>query len=439
MAIPLAWRIILALLALAALLAAHGCSSGNQAGARYLQRGEAHKLLAEQAARAEQDPDPDNMPLKPDHLETQGDLLVAQGQAWGALHQYRQALAQAKGKSHQRLQGKIASLYLRLGSYRQAKTLFQALCSREPQNGVYWQGLGLTHLALRNQPAAREALRQAVAVDPSLWRAQNTLGILYNQRRQPVMAMSAFRAALITAPDRPALHNNLGLSYVLAGRGDQAEASFRRALALDPEHRRAANNLGLLLAAQGRDQESLQVFSQILGPAKAHNNLGCVQAWQGETEQAARQFHLALSTMPRYYSKAKRHLEQVGRTGTRKVRASRPARVPAASPAKVRRLRPLSPSQPRPAKAAPASLARKAVKPSPKKGSPAATKRPQVKTAAAKAPAETPSKPKPAKATPPAASAGLAKGLWLGADGKFHRGPARPGGATYGIVIGRPE
>ncbi len=37
------------------------------------------------------------------------------------------------------------------------------------------------------------------------------------------------------------------------------------------------------------------------------------------------------------------------------------------------------------------------------------------------------------------ASAGLAKGLWLGPDGNFHKGTARSGGATYGIVIGRPD
>ncbi len=37
------------------------------------------------------------------------------------------------------------------------------------------------------------------------------------------------------------------------------------------------------------------------------------------------------------------------------------------------------------------------------------------------------------------ASAGLAKGLRLGPDGNFHKGPTRPGGATYGIVIGPPD
>lgn len=474
MAIPLPWRIILALLAITALLAAHGCASGNKAGARYLQRGEAHKLLAEQAARAEPDPDPNNTPLKQDHLETQGDLLVAQGQAWGALREYRQALAQAKGKSHLRLQGKIASLYLRLGSFAQAKTMFQALCGQEPKNGVYWQGLGLAHLALKEQGAAENALRQAVAHDPSLWRAQNTLGILYNQRRKPQRAMAAFRAALVTAPNRPALHNNLGLANVLAGRGQQAEVSFRRALALDPEHRRAANNLGLLLAAQGRDQESLQVFSQVLGQAKAHNNLGCVQAWQGDPQPARRQFRLALNTMPRYYSKAKRHLEQMSRPQTRRARASHPALAEPSVPAKTRRLRPLSPNRPSRPLGVPAGVARRTVKPAGQKAVKTIVARSKSKSKATAGKVFSPTKaraasqktttalPRAAKpkvsfkpsaavvlsasagsseaqgASRPAA-AGLAEGLWLGPDGKFRRGAARARGLNYGIVIGRPD
>jgi Tfp pilus assembly protein PilF len=474
MAIPMPWRIILALLAITALLAAHGCAGGKQAGARYLQRGEAHKLLAEQAARAEPDPDPDKLPLKQDYLEIQGDLLAAQGQAWNALRDYRQALAQAKakGKPHLRLQGKIASLYLRLGSFSQAKTMFQALCGQEPKNGVYWQGLGLAHLALKEHKAAEEALRQSVAHDPSLWRAQNTLGILYNQRRKPRRAMAAFRAALVTAPDRPALHNNLGLAYVLDGSGQQAEASFRRALALDPEHRRAANNLGLLLAAGGRDQESLQVFSRVLGQAKAHNNLGCVQAWQGDPQPARRQFLLALNTMPRYYFKAKQHLEQMSRPAPRRARASYPALAGPSPPAKARRLRPLSPNSPSRPPGVPAGLARRTVKPAGQKALKKIVARPQpqatagkvfsptrVRAASQKTTAALPRAAKhkvslkPSAATVLSASAGpgeaqgrlrpaaagLAEGLWLGPDGKFHRGPARPGGLNYGIVIGRPD
>jgi len=337
-------RVILALVAAAALLVPLGCASTNQTAARWLQRGEAEQLLVQQAARAEQDPDPDNAPAGPSQMEAQGDLLAAQGQPWGALHQYRQARLQAQGQAKPRLQGKIAGLYLRLGSFRQAKEMFTELCRQQPEQAVYWQGLGLSHLALGERLLAEEALRQAVERDPSLWRAQNTLGILYNQNREPEKAMAVFGAALQSAPDRPALHNNLGLSFLLAGRRSEAEACFRRALALDPGHRLANNNLGLLLTSEGRLDEALQVFGQGLGRAKAHYNLGLLLAMQGDVGGAREQFHLALSVMPRYYSKASRHLERLGEGSAGPAPSWQPAQAPRAAPAGARS--PICPSRP---------------------------------------------------------------------------------------------
>jgi len=301
-----------AILAAGAFVLSAGCAAKNDNQARWLQRGEAEQLLAAQSAKPEADPDLDNLPVDASALEAQGDVMTAQGAPWNAMNQYRLALRAAKGQSKVRLQGKIAGLDLRLGRFEVARDGFAKLTEAHPQKAVFWQGLGLAQMGLNNMTAAQQALSRAVELDPSLWRAQNLLGVIYNRNQQPAQAQAAFRAALASRPGNPALYNNLALSQMMLGDWSGAEASLRRALALNPEHRRAANNLGLLLMRQGRDQEAFQVFASSVGVAQAHNNMGVLLAWQGRARQAQGQFKLAMQSLPRYYPLAARHLDQVG-------------------------------------------------------------------------------------------------------------------------------
>ncbi|MBU4277436.1 MAG: tetratricopeptide repeat protein [Proteobacteria bacterium] len=301
-----------ALLAGLGLILLGGCAGSQQNNARWLQRGEAEALLAAHSATPEKSPDPDRMPATASDMEAQGDIMASQGSIYNAMNNYRLALKEAKGPSRQRLEGKLAGLDLRMGRYEEAQKSFARLCAQQPGNAVFWQGQGLCQMGLGDLAGAEKSLTRAVSLDPSLWRAQNLLGVIHNRRGQPRQAMNAFRSALQSRPNNPALYNNLALALAMAGDLRGSEASLRRALALDPEHRLAANNLGLLLARQGRDDEAFQVFARSQGVAKAHNNMGVILAWQGRTPQAQEQFRLAVQTLPRYYPLATRHLAQLG-------------------------------------------------------------------------------------------------------------------------------
>lgn len=304
--------LVAALLAGLGLALGSGCASSQQGNARWLQRGEAEALLAAHSATAEKTPDLDRMPNGPSEMEAQGDIMAAQGAPLNAMSHYRQALRDAKGDSRLRLEGKLAGLELSLGRYKTAQEGFSRLCRAQPGKAVFWQGLGLAQLGQSDLAGAEKSLSRAVILNPSLWRAQNLLGVVHNRRRQPQLAMANFQAALLSRPDKPALYNNLALAQAMAGDLRGAEASLRRALALDPEHRLAANNLGLLLVRQGRDDEAYQIFAQAQGVAQAHNNLGVILAWQGRTRQAQEQFRLAVQALPRHYPLAARHLKQLG-------------------------------------------------------------------------------------------------------------------------------
>ncbi|MCB2193552.1 MAG: tetratricopeptide repeat protein [Deltaproteobacteria bacterium] len=300
-----------ALLAGLGLILSSGCANKQQNNARWLQRGEAEALLAAHSATPEKDPDTDRMPTTATELEAQGDIMAAQNSIYNAINNYRLALKEAKGENRQRLEGKLAGLDLRLGRYEDAQKNFTRLCVQQPGNAVFWQGRGLAQMGQDDLAGAEKSLSRAVSLDPSLWRAQNLLGVIHNRSGQPRQAISAFRAALQARPNNPALYNNLALAQAMLGDLRGAEASLRRALALDPEHRLAANNLGLLLARQGRDEEAFQVFAQSQGIAQAHNNMGVILAWQGRSRQAQEQFRLAMQTLPRYYPLAARHLRQI--------------------------------------------------------------------------------------------------------------------------------
>lgn len=301
-----------ALLAGMGLILGSGCASKQPSNARWLQRGEAESLLAAHSANPEKNPDLDRMPATASDLEAQGDLMASQSSIYEAMNNYQLALKEAKGKDRLRLEGKLAGLDMRLGRYEDAQKNFARLCSKQPGNAVFWQGQGLAQMGMGDLSGAEKSLTRAVLLNPSLWRAQNLLGVIHNRRGQPRQAIASFGAALQSRPDNPALYNNLALAQAMAGDLRGSEASLRRALALDPEHRLAANNLGLLLARQGRDEEAFQVFARSQGVAKAHNNMGVILAWQGHTIQAREQFRMAVQTLPRYYPLATRHLKQLG-------------------------------------------------------------------------------------------------------------------------------
>ena len=474
---------------------AGGCAGKQQSNARWLQRGEAESLLAAHSANPEKNPDLDRMPAKASDLEAQGDIMASQSSIYNAMNNYRLALKEAKGPSRLRLEGKLAGLDLRLGSYEGAEKSFARLCAQQPGNAVFWQGQGLAQMGLGDLDGAEKSLTRAVSLDPSLWRAQNLLGVIHNRSGQPRQAMAAFRAALQSRPNNPALYNNLALAQAMSGDLRGSEDSLRRALALDPEHRLAANNLGLLLARQGRDDEAFQVFAGSQGVAQAHNNMGVILAWQGRPRQAQEQFRLAVQALPRYYPLATRHLKQLGaheaqpvdKLATRPMtslaeRSAAKATAPPA-PKTARRAKAARTATPRPKAApkAPALAAKQvarppALRPLGAKPMAVAKPKPQAKPAplskqqrmaqdaaaakamakakaeaVAKAKAADEAKAKPAAApangaakpaaepAKPAQTGSKAQGLWMRADGSLSYGPIPEGGKPFGVVYGSAD
>jgi Flp pilus assembly protein TadD len=113
------------------------------------------------------------------------------------------------------------------------------------------QGEGLTLSILGRSEAAIGALQEAVAKDPSLWRAWNGLGSEYDRRHDWARAEAAYAQALQASNGDALVLNNRGFSRMLQGRPDEAAADLVSALEKSPNLAAARGNLRLAIALQG--------------------------------------------------------------------------------------------------------------------------------------------------------------------------------------------
>lgn len=104
---------------------------------------------------------------------------------------------------------------------------------------------------------ARVLLEEAVAAQPGLLEALNSLGVVYLEVRNHEAAREVLQRAVQAAPAFVPAWLNLGTAQRSAGEFEAAEASWRRVLALDAKAHDAWFNLGVLYLENplpGRDR-----------------------------------------------------------------------------------------------------------------------------------------------------------------------------------------
>jgi Flp pilus assembly protein TadD len=98
---------------------------------------------------------------------------------------------------------------------------------------------------------------------------------------------------LASAPEDPVMLNDLGMCYMLNEAFVLAAEHFARAAAASPENRRYQSNLALAKGMQGNYEQSLQIYTRVLGPQRAHYNLALICQARGDHERAATEFEKA--------------------------------------------------------------------------------------------------------------------------------------------------
>ena len=236
-----------------------------------------------------------------------------------AFVQYDKALRMAPTASG--LRYKKGMIFLRKGLAREALREFQDVLKTDDTFALAYEGSGQAFLLLGDMRAAEQQLQRAIALDASLWKPHNFLGMIYDQQQRFDDAIAAYKTALTLKRDDGALFNNFGMSHYRQGDYANALRAFEKALDLGYVDAKVYNNLGLALAKLGRYQEALIAFTKGGDPAKAHNNLGVIYLTAGQYKEAVAAFEKATELSPRYYPTASENL----RLAQQALRASPPS------------------------------------------------------------------------------------------------------------------
>jgi Flp pilus assembly protein TadD len=204
----------------------------------------------------------------------------------------------------------LAETLLRTGQAEKALAHYTSTTASQRFKAAALQGIGLSLLRLGDEAEAVTQLRNALAVDGTLWRAYSALGWVHDARREWLQAELNYRRALALAPGSAVVHNNLGMSYLLQRRYPEAVDMFRRALDLDSELAAARANLRIALASQGHYGEALAGVSPAALP-DALNDVGYLAMMRGDYEIAESYLSRAMHVSPSYHSLAARNLESL--------------------------------------------------------------------------------------------------------------------------------
>jgi len=199
-----------------------------------------------------------------------------------------------------------------IGYYRQALKL-------EPNYALALARLSLTWSYLGDQSGgseqseayanAREAVRQALALDANMAQAHNALGwLLLSADWNVAGARVEFVKAETLAPDDAFAKNGLAAVLSDLGQHEPAVVMERRAIELDPLHGHYRFFLGFYLTALGRLDEAEAAIRKALelqpGELSGHAQLAVVLVLRGEVAEALREAELETQPSWKRYARA---------------------------------------------------------------------------------------------------------------------------------------
>lgn len=242
---------------------------------------------------------------------TQADAALSKGDLATARQGYRKVLTLAPGNSAAELG--LGEIELVAGDPHQALDHFNSVATADQtlRPGAL-QGQGITLLKLHQPEAAAPILKEAVTLDPGLWRAWNALGSIADSHHDWAAADEAYSKALAAKPNAAIVYNNIGISRMMRQDYSGAEQNFAKALALNPQLDEAVANLRIAQAWQGRYDDAIRGANDQVLPQRL-NDVGYVAMLRGDLGTAESLFLRAIAASPTYDTVAYKNLEEVQR------------------------------------------------------------------------------------------------------------------------------
>ena len=252
-------------------------------------------------------------PVDPNAVQTalsQADIALSRGDLPTARQSYRRVLTLSPSNAAARLG--LGEIELVAGDPHQALDHFIAAADDQTLRPGALQGRGISLMKLRQPDAAFPVLKEAVTLDPGLWRAWNALGSIEDGRHNWTAADEDYGKALAIKPDAAVVLNNMGVSKMMRRDYVAAEEDFAKAVAMDPHLDEAAANLRLAQAWQGRYDDAIRGANEKVLPQRL-NDVGYVAMLRGDLNKAESLFLQAIAASPTYHTVAYKNLEEVER------------------------------------------------------------------------------------------------------------------------------
>jgi len=215
----------------------------------------------------------------------------------------------AQGVASPEITRLTGDLFIVRGRYADALTVFRGLATVPEEKARALEGEGLALSLLGRSDEALGDLKQATALDKTLWRAWNGLGAEYDQRHDWKNAEAAYAKAL-AAPgaDTAIVLNNRGYSRLLQRQAETAASDFVAALEKDPSLAEARTNLRLALGMEGHYSRAAMTG---VGDDRATvlNNVGVAAAMRGDYISADKMLNEAIAAKGQFYGRAAENLQ----------------------------------------------------------------------------------------------------------------------------------
>jgi len=182
-----------------------------------------------------------------------------------------------------------------------AEALKRAVAA-QPTLTAAWFNLAYAYTGLHRPDDAVAAYGKALELDPNLFEARLNLGILLLQLNNPQGALEQLEKAVALKPDHPRAQLYFGRALALTGQPERAEKQYQTVLRLDPKLAIAHYDLAQIHLQQKRYQEAVDSFQKAseLDPALSQAQLGMALALEGMKDQvqAVAHFEQYLAARP---------------------------------------------------------------------------------------------------------------------------------------------
>ncbi len=184
--------------------------------------------------------------------------------------------------------------------WEEARSQFNWLIEREPQNAKAFFSRGRANYRMKNYELAIADYRQAIDIQLGHYpEAYLNLGLVYTARKNYGDAQQSYREALSQRQDYATAWYNLGLLHMRQKQTEEALNSFKQAVKLNKRYATAWYNMGVLYGREERNEEAIKAYQEALRlrPKYINAHLNIAVRWNrvGQPQKAIDHYRKALT------------------------------------------------------------------------------------------------------------------------------------------------